>query len=72
MAYLTELGGRFGSSLIDIRFKRWLQRQIGKSQYASIDPESARIQKISPHTPETGPIRELMKRFNVAKAAFSN
>lgn len=69
---LTSEGGKFGSALIDTRFKSWLRKEIGIENYAIIDPDNAKQRRISPHTSETGAMRELIGRFNIRKAAFSN
>ena len=64
-------GGKCGSAFIDTRFKHWLRDTIGVDNYAKLDPANGR-QRIGPHTPESGHIRELMKRFEVKKRNFSN
>ena len=53
-------------------FKGWLRDTIGRERYAEIDPANARQHRISPHTAETGAMRELIKRFIVQKQALSN
>ena len=63
--------GKCGSAFIDTGFKRWLRDTIGGQNYAKIDPNNAR-QRISPHTAESGAMRELIKRFEDKKKQFSN
>ena len=69
---LMDSGGKCGSALIDTAFKGWVREVLGRDRYAELDPANARQHRLSPHTAETGPMRELIHRFNVKKAAFSN
>ncbi|KAF7185658.1 Chaperone protein DnaK [Pseudocercospora fuligena] len=64
-------GGQWGSSFIDTAFKNWLRDEIKADNYASIDRENARQQRISPFARENSAMRALMTRFNIKKAAFS-
>lgn len=65
------VGAKCGSAFIDTEFKRWLRGVLGTSRYSELDPANAR-QRISAHTVESGPMRELIKRFEVQKKAFSS
>lgn len=64
-------GDKCGSAFIDTAFKRWLRDTIGVEKYAELDPANAR-QRISPHSAESGSMRELIKRFEIKKRGFSN
>ncbi|KAK5163262.1 uncharacterized protein LTR77_010848 [Saxophila tyrrhenica] len=65
-------GGKFGSAWIDTAFKSWLRDEIGWDNYAQLDRVNAWTQRISPHTGENGPMRELMRRFREKKVVFPN
>lgn len=60
-----------GGSFVDANFKGWLRRAIGRENFAKLDKENA-LRPISTHTSESGPMRELMKRFDAKKKTFSN
>ena len=60
-----------GGSFVDVSFKGWLRRAIGRENFAKLDKENA-LRPISTHTSESGPMRELMKRFDAKKKTFSN
>lgn len=65
------VGGKYGSAFIDLNFKRWLRDEVlGPEIYGEIDPINARQQRMSPHAVETGPMRELMKQFEIEKKLF--
>ncbi|KUJ14621.1 actin-like ATPase domain-containing protein [Mollisia scopiformis] len=67
----TPTSDKCGSSYIDAKFKRWLRTKIGERNYAKLDPRSAGSQ-IGAHTMEEKPMRQLIKRFDERKRAFSN
>lgn len=60
-----------GGSFVDANFKGWLRYTIGKENFAKLDKENA-LRPVSTHTSESGPMRELMKRFDAKKKTFSN
>lgn len=61
-----------GGSFVDANFKGWLRQvAIGPDNFAKLDKENA-LRPISTHTSESGPMRELMKRFDVKKKTFSH
>lgn len=69
-ALMPELGASCGSVFIDTAFKRWLLRIIGPEKYTQLDPYYSG-NKIYAHSPESGEMRELIKRFEVQKKLFS-
>lgn len=70
-ANVAWAGGKCGSAFIDTAFKAWLRDEIGVGEYEKLDPVNAR-QRLSAHTVESGPMRELIKEFEKKKKTFSN
>lgn len=67
---LTSPGDKCGSAYIDTAFKIWLRDVLGPENYAKLDPLNAHG-RISAHTMESGPIRDLVRKFIAKKETFS-
>ncbi|KAJ9663048.1 hypothetical protein H2198_001040 [Neophaeococcomyces mojaviensis] len=63
--------GKCGASYIDANFKRWLRKVIGPKNFRELDAGNAG-QRISTHATESGPMRQLVKEFEVKKKSFSS
>ncbi|KAK5116990.1 hypothetical protein LTR62_006711 [Meristemomyces frigidus] len=69
---IVASGKKCGSAYIDNAFKEWLREEIGSEHYGMLDNDNQLQRRISPHTSETGPMRELIKHFILKKKAFSS
>ncbi|KAH8732201.1 hypothetical protein GQ44DRAFT_766352 [Phaeosphaeriaceae sp. PMI808] len=63
-------GAKCGSIFINKKFKQWLRRKIGDDNYCELDPD-LNIDKAASNASETGPMRELMKEFDIRKEQFT-
>jgi hypothetical protein len=69
--FTNSSGAKCGSAFIDTAFKRWLRKELEPEMYGKLDPANARG-RFSPHSVESGPMRDLIKRFELKKKGFSN
>lgn len=70
-AIIDRTGDKCGSTFIDTAFKSWLRDILGAERYGKLDPANAKG-RFSAYTIESGPMRELIARFEKNKKVFSN
>ena len=64
--------GRCGSVFIDMAFKKWLRKTIEPHNYYLLDPANAGKKRIYPYASESGPMREVINRFEAKKKVFDS
>lgn len=71
--YLHCKGDKCGAIFINLAFKKWLRKLIGKDRYRELDQrDDAHLSdKISSHDSEGEMMRTMMKQFETKKRAFT-